>query len=173
MLVERINVPEKTEVSVADGTVIVKGKNGEVSLKAAYPKITVTKENNEIIVKANSRAKKYKRMVYTYVSHIKNLIVGANEGHVYRLKICSGHFPMTVKAEGKFIVINNFLGEKTPRKALILDGVKVNVSGDVITVESSDLNNAGQTAANIETATKIRNRDRRVFQDGIYLTEKP
>ena len=170
MLAERINVPEKTEVSITDGTIRIKGKNGEVSLKVAYPQLAITKENNDVVVKANSKAKRHKRMVYTYASHIRNMIRGANEGYIYRLKICSGHFPMTVKVDGKFVVISNFLGEKTPRKAPILDGVKVVVSGEAITVESSDLNNAGQTAANIETATKIRNRDRRVFQDGIYIT---
>ena len=173
MLVERINVPEKTEVSITEGTIRIKGKRGEVSSKIAYPKLMITKENNDVVLKANSRAKKHKRMVYTYASHIRNMIIGANEGYIYRLKICSGHFPMTVKVDGKFVVISNFLGEKTPRKAPILDGVKVVVSGEAITVESSDLNSAGQTAANIETATKIRNRDRRVFQDGIYITEKP
>lgn len=173
MFLERLKVPKGTEVIVADGTVVVKGKRGEVSSKIAYPRITVVKEGESIVVKASSMVRKYKRMVYTYASHIKNMIEGANEGYVYKLKICAGHFPMTVKADGKFLVISNFLGEKTPRKALILDNVKVSVSGDVITVESADLNNAGQTAANIETATKIKNRDRRVFQDGIYLIEKP
>ena len=80
---------------------------------------------------------------------------------------------MSVKIENNFLIILNFLGEKIPRKAIILPDVKVSVNGDIIIVESSNLENAGQTAANIEIATKIRNRDRRIFQDGIYIIEKP
>ena len=36
----------------------------------------------------------------------------------------------------------------------------------------SDRDGVAQTAANIEQATIVRNRDRRIFQDGIYLIEK-
>ncbi|MBI2078742.1 MAG: 50S ribosomal protein L6, partial [Euryarchaeota archaeon] len=58
------------------------------------------------------------------------------------------------------------------RKATILPGVKVDVKGDQVTVTGIDLEKVSQTAANIETATHIRNRDIRVFQDGIYIVQK-
>src|SRR3989344_4935855 len=86
---------------------------------------------------------------------------------------CNVHFPVTLKVEGNKFVITNFLGEKTPRFAKIPQGVKVEVKGQKITVSSHNKDLAGQTAANLEKATKIRSRDRRIFQDGIFLVERP
>jgi large subunit ribosomal protein L6 len=80
---------------------------------------------------------------------------------------------MTLKKEGDYLIVTNFLGEKTPRKSLILKGVNVEIKGKEIFVTSHDKELAGQTAANIERATKVRNRDRRVFQDGIFIVSKP
>ena len=101
------------------------------------------------------------------------MIAGCQQPFVYKLKVCSGHFPITVKKEGEKIFISNFLGEKIPRVSPILPHVDVKIDKDIIIVSSSDREAAGQTAANLERATYITKRDRRVFQDGCYITEKP
>ena len=80
---------------------------------------------------------------------------------------------MSVNVEGNKLKIKNFLGEKIPREASILDNVKVQVKGNEILVDGYDLEKTGQTASNIEQSTRITNRDRRVFQDGIYIVKKP
>ena len=49
--------------------------------------------------------------------------------------------------------------------------VEVKNKVDVI-VTGADIEKVGQTAANIERACRIRKRDRRVFQDGIYIVAK-
>lgn len=54
----------------------------------------------------------------------------------------------------------------------MLDGVEIEVKKDSITLKSINKEAAGQTAANFEKATKIRNRDRRVFQDGLFIINK-
>jgi large subunit ribosomal protein L6 len=41
-----------------------------------------------------------------------------------------------------------------------------------VTVSGTDKELVGQTAANIEKCATVKNRDRRVFQDGIYLINK-
>ena len=169
---EEILLPERINCEIAEQ---IKVFNDNIKLERKLPQLSITiqKENNKIILFSNKKSRKYKRVLYTTAAHIKNMIRGIDKPFIYKLKVCSGHFPMSVKLEGNSIIISNFLGEKIPRKALILPNVKINISGDVITVESSNLEAVGQTAANIEHATKIRKRDRRIFQDGIYITEKP
>jgi len=88
------------------------------------------------------------------------------------MEICNIHFPMNVKVEGNRMIIKTFLGEQVDRTAKILPNVNVDIKGNKITITSHDKEAAGQTAANIETATKVKGRDRRIFQDGIFLTER-
>ena len=111
-------------------------------------------------------------MLGSFESHIVNMVRGVQELYVYKLKICSGHFPMSVSVAGNEVIIKNFLGEAVPRKVDIMKGAEVKVNGEEIIVTSADIEVAGQTAAKIETACKITNRDRRIFQDGCYITQK-
>ena len=104
------------------------------------------------------------------------MIRGIDSGFTYKLKAVYSHFPMTLKVDGNTMTITNLFGEKVPRKAPLPwspSDVKVTVENktDVI-VSGSDREKVGQTAANIERACKIKKRDRRVFQDGIYIVSK-
>ena len=111
----------------------------------------------------------------TNSKHVTNLLLGLQKKFVYKLESCFVHFPMTVEYDKKNnqIVIKNFLGEKKQRIAKVLPGVEIDIDKNIITLTSHNKELAGQTAGNFEKATHIRNKDRRKFQDGIYLTEKP
>ena len=111
-------------------------------------------------------------MVGTAKAHIKNMIKGVTEGHVYKMKICSGHFPMTVTVTGQELLIKNFFGEKFPRRIKFDNSVKVKVDGQEVVIESPNKDAASHCAAAIEQITKRSNFDRRVFMDGIYITHK-
>ena len=100
------------------------------------------------------------------------MLKGVNEKFEYKLKIAYSHFPMTVDIQGNEATIKNFIGEKIPRKSKILEGTEVSIDNGIITVTSQNKELAGQTAANFEKATKIRMKDRRVFQDGIFILSK-
>jgi large subunit ribosomal protein L6 len=89
------------------------------------------------------------------------------------MKVCYSHFPVQVSVVGSEVSIVNFLGEKKARKAKIIGNTKVEVKGDALSITGIDVEALGQTAANIEIATKIKEYDPRVFQDGIYITSKP
>jgi large subunit ribosomal protein L6 len=114
-------------------------------------------------------------MIGTVTAHIKNMIKGLTKKFKYKLQISNVHFPMTVtldKSKNE-LVIKNFLGEKKERRIKIAKEVEVKVNKEEIEIESISIEKAGQCAANIEKGTKVRNKDRRIFQDGIFITEKP
>jgi large subunit ribosomal protein L6 len=102
-------------------------------------------------------------------AHVLNMISGVREGFEIKLKIVYMHFPFTVKVTGNEISVSNFLGEKTPRKTRLIGNCKVEIKGDEIIVTGIDKENVGETASNLEKVTRIKSRDRRVFQDGIFM----
>lgn len=172
VLSEVIAIPSGIEVNLADDIINVKGAKGEISKKIIISRIKVKKENNNLNFSVNADSRKDKDILNANVANFKNMLIGVTQPYIYKLKICSGHFPMNVAVDKNKVVVKNFLGEKLPRIAKILEGVQVNISDDIITVESPDKDKAGQVSANIEIATKILYKDRRVFQDGIFLIEK-
>ncbi|MAG45363.1 MAG: 50S ribosomal protein L6 [Nanoarchaeota archaeon] len=169
---KEIEIPEGVEVKIEDKTLTVKGPKGENQKTLLYPSLSTSVQDNKVALSIKNATKKDKTMIGTFQAHVRNLIKGIREGFIYKIKVCSGHFPMTLANEDNTLVINNFMGEKVPRKAKILSGVEVNIEGDIITLSSFDKEKVGQSAANIELATRRAGFDKRVFQDGCYIIEK-
>jgi len=172
-ITETIPVPDDVTVTIDGYDVTVKGSSGELKRNFNHNKITISQDDGDVVLKVAFPNKKDKAMVGTFKSHISNMIYGVKHGFTYKMKIVYAHFPMTVKVKGKVITIENFLGERHPRVAKIMgDDVKVSVKGEDVTITGINKEHVGQTMANIEQATKIKGRDPRVFQDGIYLVDK-
>ena len=169
---EEVKIPEGVEVTINGNVFSAKGPKGENKRILASPKIKIEKKEGNIIISAVKASRREKRDVGSFTSHIKNIVNGVKEPYIYKLKICSGHFPMNVSSTKEELQVKNFLGETIPRKLKLRKGVDVKVEGEIITVEAVDKELAGQTAADIEQLTRITNRDRRIFQDGIWITEK-
>ncbi len=171
-----IEIPQEVEVGVEGFKVSASGKLGKVEKDFSSPlfanEINIAKNGSKITISSDSGKRKIKSMAGTVESQIRNMISGVSSGYAYKLKIVFMHFPMTVKVSGKEVQVHNFLGEKSLRSAKILGDAKVEVKDDEITVTGYNLDDVGQTAANIERATKISARDRRVFQDGIFLVSR-
>lgn len=170
---EEISIPEGVNIEIRGKEVRVRGPKGEVVRDFSFARgVRIIKEDNKVVVESYFAKRKQKAMTYSIAAHIRNMIDGVTRGYRYRLKIVYSHFPVTVRVEGDKVVIENFLGEKAPRIAKIVGNVKVTVTKHDIIVEGANIEEVGQTAANIERATKIKDLDRRVFVDGIYIYEK-
>ncbi|HLC32807.1 MAG TPA: 50S ribosomal protein L6 [Candidatus Nanoarchaeia archaeon] len=167
-----IELPVEVTASLAAEVLTLKGPKGEIARKLADPLLKMLVDGNKVVLSCAKGTKRQKRMMNTFEAHINNMILGVQTPYKYLLKICSGHFPMNVSVTGDQLIVKNFLGEKSPRTLKLKKGVTVKVEGDNLLVESSDKDLAGQMASDIELLTAKRNRDLRVFQDGIYMIEK-
>ena len=168
---KEIEIPEKVEVVIGE-TITIKGEKGENSKKLFYPTVEISKKDNKIVIEPKKFTKREKKIINTYVAHLNNMIKGVQEPYTYKVKVCSSHFPMSVSVNGNELIVKNFYGEKVPRRAAIVDGVNVKVNGEEIVLVGTNKESVGQTAANFEKSTRITNRDRRIFQDGLWITEK-
>ena len=172
-LYQTIEIPEGVEVSLDENnTLIVKGPEGENKRTFKILSLDFDKKDNTLVIGSEKATKVEKKYMNTIVAHIKNMIKGVQKKFEYKLKICFSHFPMTIDIKEREGTIKNFLGEKFPRKVKIPEKVEVKIEGEFITIISLDKELAGQTAANFEKATNIRKRDKRIFQDGIFIIEK-
>lgn len=167
-----IEIPQGIDANIEGSTLKVNGPEGEISKTFNLKGLSLSKKDDKIIVGHKKSTKKEKKLINSNAAHIKNMIKGVQNKFEYQLKVCFSHFPISVEMKGKEVSVKNFLGEKIPRKTTIPEGVDVDINKDIIKIKSVDKELAGQVAANFETVTKIRNRDRRIFQDGIFMTKK-
>ena len=69
----------------------------------------------------------------------------------------------------------NFLGEKIVRHVTMHEGVTVESSKgvkDQIELTGNSLENVSQSAADVQQACRVRNKDIRKFLDGLYVSER-
>ncbi len=169
-------IPTDLKVSIENKVVTISGSNGTLKRDFSFARtISLEKRDNDIIISTIHPRKKEKSLLNTLKSHIANLMKGAQNNYIYKMKIVFAHFPLNVSIskEGDKVLIDNFLGERSKRVAKIEgEKTKVTVEGDDVIIQSPYIEDVGQTAANIRHATRIKRKDPRVFQDGIYVFQK-
>lgn len=166
-----ISIPEGVTVTVEGNGVRTKGPKGELSRTFVHPLVTLTKTDGAFTITSKDDRRATRALVGTWRAHLRNMFRGVTQGYERKMKIVHVHFPMSVKVEGNKLLVQNLLGQKSPRAAIIEEGVEARIEGDAITIKGVDKERVGQTIGNIETATKLANRrDRRRFYDGIYAT---
>jgi large subunit ribosomal protein L6 len=175
LIEEKIALPKGVSATLAGETLTVKGPGSQLSRRFYHPKVSI-RVSDGVILRTEYPRKADKALIGTWKAHITNMVRGVTKGYEYTMKIVYSHFPIKTSiksSEGsRQILVENFLGERHPRRAQIMGDTEVKISGDQIIITGYDKERVGQTAANIEQATKIRRYDTRVFQDGIYIVSK-
>jgi large subunit ribosomal protein L6 len=166
--VKKFRVPAGASCELDGPRLRVRGPKGTLERSVRYPRLMVICDGSEVVISTDSSRKEAVAMVGTLAAHVRNMCIGVTDGFEYRMKVVYAHFPIQLKLSGDVLEINNFLGEKKARYAKIEPGVTAKLGNDELTLNGIDKEAVGTTAANIEGATRIRNRDPRVFQDGIY-----
>ncbi len=167
-------IPKGVALEMRPGALVVRGPLGAVERPFPSEAIDVAVNGEEITIalRLPSQRKRSQSLLRTWAAHLRNLTGGLTLGVEAKMKVVAAHFPMKVQAKEAELVIENFLGEKYPRTAPLRPGVSAVVDGDFVLLSGFDVEQVGQSAANIERATHIRDYDPRVFQDGIYIIEK-
>ncbi len=169
---KRVFLPEGFNASVDGKKVLVSGNGKQAERVFKAEGISFEAKDSEVVVRGSPSSKRMNALTGTLASHVKNMASGLEKEFSYKMTIVYSHFPMNVSVKGNVFEINNFVGEKKTRTAKILPNVAVKVKGKEVMITSTDKNAAGQTTANIENATKVKGKDTRIYQDGIFIVEK-
>ena len=168
-----LEIPDEVSAEMDHLDLTVEGPNGSVTRRLWYPDVDVSVEDGAVVIQSDEDDAKTNSTLGTFESHVRNMFHGVTDGWEYEMEVFYSHFPMKVRVENDEVVIENFLGEKAPRRTTIHGDTEVSVDGEELTLSGSDIEAVGQTAADIEQLTRVKDKDIRVFQDGVYITAKP
>jgi large subunit ribosomal protein L6 len=167
-----LEVPENIQLTLNNQQITVQGPLGELKRDFSHAPLSFEHENKKITIEVMWPDKKTEATVGTIHSHIQNMIKGVTHGFTVKMKIVFAHFPMSIKIQENQVIIENFFGERRPRRASIFGDVQITVEDDDVIIQGINLEAVTQTAANIQQATHIKKKDPRVFLDGIYVYER-
>lgn len=167
-----LEIPEGVKIEFpAEGEVKISGKLGSTTKRFNTALLSISIEGNKLKLekKENKKlAKKASLAETALASEIRSAMKGVQEGIVRRMRILYSHFPMSFEVKDGYVNIKNFFGEHLPRRAKIVGDTKVEIKGQELIVRGVDPYDVGQTVANLFKLSFLKDKDPRVFQDGIY-----
>ena len=169
---DEVIIPEGVKLTLNKHMLSFVGPLGKTFKSFRSIPVNIEIKDNKVILNAIGSRKKDYAILHTARSIIRNICEGLVDGYTIKMKIVYAHFPITVKVEGKKILIENFQGERAPRITKVVGNTKVIPKGEDIILTGEAWTDITQTAANIELKTKVKDKDHRVFLDGIYSFEK-
>jgi large subunit ribosomal protein L6 len=144
-----IELPPKTEVSVAGLNVSVKGPKGTLQ-KTFGPHVAINVADNTVTLTPLREDNMTNALWGTYASHIVNMVKGVNETFTKKLIIEGIGFKAEVK--GTNLVLS--LGFSHPVTKPILATLKVSSDKGILTISGLNKDEVGQFAAEIRALKK-------------------
>ena len=142
-----IAVPAKTEVTIADNVVTVKGPLGTLT-NTFSTRISVALENNEIIVTRSTDDKEDRALHGLTRALINNMIIGVTQGYSKQLDIIGVGY--RAEKQGKKLVLN--LGHSHPIYFEEQDGITFELPNNTtVIVKGINKQTVGQVAAVIRS----------------------
>ena len=169
---DEVIIPEGVKVTQNKHMLAFVGPLGKTFKSFRNIPVNIVVTENKVILKTIGFRKRDYAILHTSRSIIRNICEGLIDGYTIKMKVVYAHFPITVKIEDKKILIENFQGERAARSTRIVGNTKVVPKGEDVILTGEVWTDITQTAANIELKTKVKNKDHRVFLDGIYAYDK-
>lgn len=164
-----INITKNITIKQNKSHLYITGPLGSTSKNFRRVPISFSLNKNELRIKTINNKKKDYAILHTVKSIIKNLFEGLIAGYTIKMKVVYSHFPISIKIKNNKIHVENFIGERHPRIIQIHGNTNAKiVSGDIV-LTGNVLTDITQTAADLQLKTKIKNKDPRVFLDGIFI----
>ncbi|SRR5487761_83612 len=167
-----LDLPSGVSASFDKGEIVIKGPLGKVNQDFSKIPVGIKIEGAKVEITTAGSRRTDNAVLNTAKSLVRNAINGVTYGYEYKLKVIYAHFPVSVKVQGNKVLVENFYGERSPRVAEIIGDTKAQVQGEDIVISGVSIKDVGQTAANLEQATKVKRKDQRVFLDGVYVYER-
>ena len=144
-----IAIPDKTDVTVADAAITVKGPKGELS-KEVHPAVSIEVTDKEVTVAPTQDTRLAKALWGTFASHVQNMVNGVHEE--FRKKLILDGIGFRMAVSGKELTLN--VGFSHPVVMEIPDGITATVEKNELTIAGIDKEVVGQFAANVRAVKK-------------------
>lgn len=169
---DEVVIPEGVTVTQKKHMLTFEGPLGKTHQSFRSIPVILEVSEGRVLLKTIEQRKRDYAILHAARSLIRNICEGLVKGYTIKMKVVFAHFPITVKVDKRRILIENFQGERAPRITTIVGNTKVVPKGEDVILTGEVWTDITQTAANIELKTKVKNKDHRVFLDGIYVYEK-
>jgi large subunit ribosomal protein L6 len=146
-----IPIPQGVTVTVNKGSVIVKGKYGEL-VQQVNPDITVKVQDNKVLVERHTNQKRHKAMHGMYRVLIANMIKGVSEGYKMEQEVVGVGYKATHKGQLLDLVVgysHHVVFELPPE--IKLETKTEKGQNPIIILQSADKQLLGQVAAKIRS----------------------